>query len=80
MFTASGELIQSGDAYRICGQDEADKNIRLNGVLTDVRKPLISAGAVAAKDNDMFFSDTGSHILMAGSAVQRKYARQFRTF
>lgn len=72
MFTASGELIQSGDAYKVTGQDEAELQLVLNGVLTDVRKPLIAAGAVAEKGNDMIISDAGSYVTWAGSAVQKE--------
>ena len=70
--TASGEKVKSGDAYRVCGTDEYGLNLALNGLLTDVRKPLISGGGVTGKGHDVFMSDSGSYIIWRTSPAYKE--------
>ena len=67
--TASGEIMESGDAYRVEGNDEYETDLALNGIQAPVHKPLVSAGAVADKDNDMWLSQDGGYIIRSGCAA-----------
>lgn len=65
--TASGEKIKSGNAYSVVGCDECGRCLSMDGLLTDVRKPLISAGAVADKGHDAYLCGDESYIMWKSS-------------
>ena len=69
--TASVEMMESGDAYRVHGTDEYDANLALNGVLAPVHKPLVSTAAVSDKNNDVWMSKDGGYIIRNNAPVQK---------
>ena len=73
--TASGEVMESGDDYRVYGTDEQEAAVRLNGVLAPVRKPLVSTGAVTGKDNDVWFSEDYGYVIRTGTQLHREFRK-----
>ena len=64
--------MESGDDYRVYGTDENEENVRLNGVLAPVRKPLISCGSLTGKDNDIWMSEDYGYVIRAGTQLHKE--------
>ena len=77
--TASGEIIQDEGPLRFVGRSEDGKMLGLNGRVTDIHKPLVSAAKVAEK-NLVIVDGYGGTVIrgdtMAAKRIQRMVYNQ----
>lgn len=69
--TATGEIIPSSGGLTLRAKGERNENIRFEGALAPIRKPLISAGDVTNKGNDMYYFGNEAYIIAKGSRLQQ---------
>lgn len=68
--TATGEIVPSSGTLTLTGVGEKSEVLRFKGSLAPIRKPLISAGDVTNKGNDMYYFENEAYIISKGSKLQ----------
>lgn len=69
--TATGEIVPSSGSLTLRATGERNENLRFEGALAPVRKPLISAGDVTNKGNDMYYFGDEAYVILKGSKLQK---------
>jgi hypothetical protein len=61
--TATGEIVPSKGGMMYSGKDEYGEGVNVRGTLAPVHKPLMSAGQLTSKGNDIFLFEDKGYIL-----------------
>ena len=69
--TASGEIIQDEGPLRFVGKSEDGRRLALNGRVTDIHKPLVSAAKVAER-NLVIVDGRGGTVIRGGTRAAKR--------
>lgn len=75
--TATGEIVQSKGGLNLSARDEWGRRMRFPGTLAPVHKPLLAAGQVTDKGNDIWFSGDDAYIIERDSHIQKLMQKTF---
>ena len=76
--TATGEIVHSSGDIKLDAWDEWGGKVRFPGTLAPVHKPLLAAGQLTDKGNDVWVSGDSAFILGKGSKIQKLMRETFR--
>jgi hypothetical protein len=76
--TATGEIVPSKGGMKYCGKDEYGEGMNIRGILAPVHKPLMSAGQLTDKGNDVFLFEDKGYILKRGSKLRDILRKAFK--
>jgi hypothetical protein len=76
--TATGELVPSKGGMRYFGKDEYGEGVNVRGTLAPVHKPLMSAGQLTEKGNDVYLFEDKGYILKRGSKFRDILRKAFK--
>ena len=75
--TATGEIVPSSGDLMVTSSGENGETLKFKGSLAPVRKPLVSAGDITNKGNDMYYFEDEAYIIAKGTRLQQIMRKAF---